>query len=386
MRILMLNNEFPPLGGGQGVVNARLLEEFSSVPDLSIDLITANLSKADWEIRRVTDRITTYFLPVGNKDIHHSTVKELLLYGWRAYGVARKLMNEGARYDLSFAFSAIPAGIVSWRLFKSHGIPFLVRSPGVDIPGFEERYRPVYPILAPLVREIWRCSRGYIVSSSFHEELAKRHDPTVLTNVIVNAVDCERFSPRVRDSSREKTIILCVARLVRRKGVADLLRALAAVFEASPSLRASTELVLAGTGDDEGSLKELAASLGISSNVRFLGFVDRDQLPALYRSADLFTLPSHNEGMSNAALEALASGLPLLLTAVGGTAEIVEHGVNGLVVPPGDIAILASALRDLLCDSGRLAEMGAESRVRAALFDWHAVTKQYLELIRRAVA
>ena len=115
--------------------------------------------------------------------------------------------------------------------------------------------------------------------------------------------------------------------------------------------------------------------------IRFLGSLDRDGVAQRYRDADLFTLPSTAEAFGNVFAEALASGLPIVGSSVGGIPELVEHGSNGLLVPPGDPAGLASAIRYLADDPELRAEMAVRNRAKAeATLEWPSATKRYLAI------
>jgi glycosyltransferase involved in cell wall biosynthesis len=122
--------------------------------------------------------------------------------------------------------------------------------------------------------------------------------------------------------------------------------------------------------------------LNVGDYVRFAGYVTRQEVIAAYASADIFALPSFNEGMSIALLEALASGLPVVVTDTGGTSELVRG--NGLIVPWADAEGLADALAHLI-DSPQLRdEMGRRSEEIAKGFSWKRVSRQYIEVCRQA--
>src|SRR5262245_18725637 len=146
MRILMLDNEFPPLGGGTGVVNYYLLEELSHHPDIWVDFITSSRSKHKGEIEHFSPRITIYKVPVDNHNIHHATNVELLRYAWHGLQLSRTLLKRQT-YDLSFVFAGVPAGGISYVLKIVFGLPYLISLQGADVPGFETRYNYLYPIL-----------------------------------------------------------------------------------------------------------------------------------------------------------------------------------------------------------------------------------------------
>jgi phosphatidyl-myo-inositol dimannoside synthase len=376
MRILMLDNEFPPLGGGTGVVNYHLLKQLVNYQDIWVDLVTSSRSRNRYEIERFAERITIYKVPVDNQNIHHATNIELLRYTWRAMWFSRKLLKQHD-YDLSFAFAGVPAGAISYILKLFNGIPYLVSLQGPDVPGFEARYNYLYPFLRPLLRVIWRQALIVTAISKEHQRLAYETLPNIPIPIVYNGVETEEFYPTERGTSEIN--LLCVGRLIERKGQHHLLHAFARLYK--HYFGQTLRLTLAGTGDAEAHLKLLASDLGIANAVHFAGFVTREQMPEMYRNADIFVLPSHNEGMSIALLEALSTGLPVIVTATGGTEELVREGENGLIVQWADIDQLASALQTLISSEAMRGKMGAASRQIALSFSWAEITKHYLELM-----
>jgi glycosyltransferase involved in cell wall biosynthesis len=138
-----------------------------------------------------------------------------------------------------------------------------------------------------------------------------------------------------------------------------------------------------GDGSSLESLQQLAKERGVEEHVRFLGRIDASETPHYYMRAKAFVLPSANEGMSNALLEALASGLPVIVTDTGGSQELVENGKNGYIIPRTSKAIIES-LKKLLQDEALRAEMGRASRIRAEQQSWQAVAEEYREVYRQA--
>jgi glycosyltransferase involved in cell wall biosynthesis len=217
--------------------------------------------------------------------------------------------------------------------------------------------------------------------------LALRTDPGLRYSVIPNGVDLARFRPSARPRSRHPGTVRClaVARLVERKGIADLIQAIASLE------RGRFELEIVGSGPDQDQLKELAQLLGVSREVIFAGSVDRAALPGRYRDADIFALAPREEAFGNVFAEALASGLPIVGSTVGGIPELVEHGKNGFLVPPREPMALAAAIRHLADNPELRAEIGRRNRAQAeANLSWARVTTRYLSLyngvLRRAPA
>lgn len=158
--------------------------------------------------------------------------------------------------------------------------------------------------------------------------------------------------------------VTCVARFHPVKDHATLLRGFAHLAHAHPDV----DLLLAGDGPLRADLEHLAADLGVAGRVRFLGV--RSDVPALLRATDVFALTSLSEAASLTVLEAMASSLPVVVTAVGGNPEMVRNEVEGLLVPRGDHSALAAALLRLLDDPGFASSLGSAGRLR--------VEQQYL--------
>jgi glycosyltransferase involved in cell wall biosynthesis len=378
MRILMLDNEFPPLGGGTGVVNFHLLEELAKKDDVAVDLVTSSRTKSSYETEQFAERITLYKVPVNNQGIHHSSNRELIRYAWRGLLFSRRLIKE-RKYDLSFAFAGVPAGWISYMLNRTKGIPYLVSLQGTDVPGFERRYSYLYPFLKPILRRVWKSAETVVALNDQMVTLAQRTLPQLAFPIVPNAVDTNLFHPRKQHRTAKEVNILCVGRLIERKGQGNLLRAFA---ELKQQLNQPVRLTLVGKGDSEDSLRRIADSLQITDAVTFAGFVAREDMPAVYNQADIFVLPSFSEGMSIGLLEAMASALPVVVTANGGTEQLVISGKNGYVVPWGDVPALAEALAKLVNAKEVWTSMGAESRRIAEQFSWTSYAERYLEFCR----
>jgi glycosyltransferase involved in cell wall biosynthesis len=185
--------------------------------------------------------------------------------------------------------------------------------------------------------------------------------PAGKVEVLYNAVDVERAAvpapPGLRaqlGGSETRPLVVTPARLNAQKGHDTLLEAVAAVPEAL--------FLLAGDGPERERLETQAAELGVAERVRFLG--RREDVPQLLAACDVFALPSLYEGSSLAVLEAMAAGIAIVSSAIGGTEELIEDGRSGLLVPPGEAAALAAALRRALGDRQLREELAARARER----------------------
>jgi glycosyltransferase involved in cell wall biosynthesis len=182
--------------------------------------------------------------------------------------------------------------------------------------------------------------------------------PADRLTTIPNGVDLVHFRPTARPVRSHEVVIGCTARLHRKNDHDSLLKAFAQIAPEWPEAR----LLLVGRGPEEERLRMLADRLELSARVRFAG-EQADVAPSL-EEMDLYVQSSIAEGMPNSVLEAMAAGLPVVATAVGGTPEVLADGETGLLVPPGDPAAMAAALTTLLADRAKAAVFGRAGRAR----------------------
>lgn len=367
MRILMLNYEYPPIGGGAGNATYYILKEFSKREDIEVDLVTSSPTD-NFEQEQMGDNIRIYKLPVNKKEIHYWSQKEIISYSWKAYKLMKKLRGS-VDYDLIHAFFGIPCGGIAYKFRRE--IPYIVSLRGSDVPGFDERFSLQYVFLRPILRRIWRNASAVVANSEWLKELALKTDKNADIDIIHNGINIEDFKPG--NSNSDEFVILTVARLIRRKGIDDLIRAIPAVVKEDQNIK----LKIIGEGNMESELKELAQRLGVSKYIEFLGYVPHEELPDHYSFSDVFVLPSKNEGMPNAVLEAMASGLPIITTDAGGSKELIDG--NGIIIKIEDPDKIANSILELRKNQELRENMGARSRNIAEKLSWEIVAQDYLE-------
>ena len=189
-------------------------------------------------------------------------------------------------------------------------------------------------------------------------------------------VDLDRFGAsgpaEERRPDRQRLVAAC--RLVERKGIADVLEALAELPEVELHVAGGPEPAALPRDPEARRLRALADKIGVGDRLLLRGRVERDAMPALLRSADAVVCVPWYEPFGIVPLEAMACGVPVVASAVGGQIDSVVHGVTGIHVPPRDPPALAAALRDLLADVPRRAELGREGRRRARrLYDFDRI-------------
>ncbi len=188
-------------------------------------------------------------------------------------------------------------------------------------------------------------------------------------------------TPRHKRKDGSFTLVFCG----RLNGSRDPVKRVDLLLKAMPQVleRHSLELNILGTGSRSNEYAKLARVCGIEEQVHFLGHVDHGMLPKYYAAADLFVLPSRMESFGLVLVEAMACGLPVVATRVGGIPEVVEEGVTGLLVAPDDSRALAEAINSLLDDPQRMRSMGAKGRQKVMEhFTWDKVAQRMVGYFR----
>lgn len=378
MKVLLLNQEYPPIGGGGANATYHLLNEYSQVGGVQIHMITAAAGgnrPSEW----IYPNICLHFVKIDKKRLDIWTQRELLEYAIKAYLRARRLAHE-IRFDICHAFFTIPCGLVAYAMAPD--LPYILSLRGSDVPGFNARFSFQYPFLKPIVRHLWRRAAMVVANSQWLKELALKTYPECEIHVVPNGVDCEFFQPASGcETEIEQSLkIVCVSRLIGRKGVDLLLEA----FSSACLNGSRFKLLIAGGGPLEAKLKKKSAELGISDKVKFLGNKNRSEVVEILRGGDIFVLPSHSEGMSNSLLEAMACGLPVVATDTGDSSLLIDG--NGRVVPPGDIRAMAGAIAELSSSRNLRAQMGTRSRKIALGLTWGAVAGRYLSAYEKIIS
>jgi len=380
MRVLFFNYEYPPLGGGAAHANAQIFAQFSRWADIDIDLVTSALD-GTYSVENLSDRIRIHRIPIGKnaKNLHYQSQKELLAYTWRALKYTRQLLKENA-YDMTHSFFAVPCGILSLYCKLLHGLPYIVSLRGADVPGYSERFSFVYALFTPLIVLIWRQAQYCITNSKGLTELAQKTSARIDFTEIYNGIDGAAFEQEKKHVSGERDVftILCAARLTYRKGFQYALDAVHLLIADIGKKDIKIQMVIAGgDGGMMSRLRGQVQALGLEKHVTFSGQYTREMAPEVYAGADVFLMPSFNEGMSNNVLEALASGLPILMTPTGGAQELVRDGENGYIVDYMSSQNIANRLQRMIEDPIRTVQMGQESRNIAQELTWKKTAQAY---------
>lgn len=352
LRIALVGPLPPPAGGM--AMQTRQLSELLSAAGAVVSIVQTNAPYRPAAVAGVPGlRALFRLLPY-------------LVALWRQCGradVVHLMANSGWSWHL-FAVPAI------W-IARVHGAPVVVNYRGGEAAEFLGRS-------ARLVRLSMRRAARLVVPSGFLQQVFGAHG--MAAEVVPNIVDLERFRPAA--ASPVAPQLLVARNLEPIYDNATALEAFALVRARHPD----ATLVVAGSGPEGERLRARAEALGVAGAVRFTGRVDRLEMAELLRASRVALNPSRVDNMPNSVLEALASGVPVVSTRVGGVPFIVEDGVSALLVPPGDAAAMAAAVLRLLDDAALAARLRTAGLQEAGRYTWARVAPRLAEVYRGALA
>lgn len=370
MNILLINYEFPPLGGGAGNATKNIAREMA-LSGQSVLVVTTGFEGLPRE--QLVDGYKIIRVPSLRKRKDRSTLIEMLHFVWCAIRQTGPDISQ-FKPDTTVSFFAVPTGIFALYLKMKYKIPYILSLRGGDVPGFLPKNLKYHHILsAPLTRVIWKRSLDIVANSKGLQELAKKtaHRLGMDVKYIPNGVNDNEFFPDPEKASSLKLKLIFVGRLTEQKGVTFLIQAIQA-------LKGAVQCDIVGDGPLRESLENEVNDRGLKDSITFHGWIARSELATFYQKADVFVLPSYEEGMPNVILEAMASGLAIVATDIGGNEELVDQGVNGFLYT--DHSQLASLLQKFIDNPSLSKEFGLASASKSQTFSWKLVAEKYIQL------
>ncbi len=373
--ILIFSTAYFPLVGGAEVAMKEITDR---ITDIRFDLICAKIRPGLLSKEQIGN-VTVHRVGFG-----HPIDKFLLpvLGTFRAL----RLEKPDAIWSLMASFGGFAALTYTW--LRPSTKLLLTLQEGDPLEHYDRRVGS----LRFLHRMIFRRADAIQAISHFLADWAKKMGFQGIPEVVPNGVDIARFTdPSSKTMGRtdvrsqygfteSDTVLVTASRLSHKNGVDDLIQSLTHL---SPSYKA----LIAGEGEDAQKLKALVAKNGLESRVVFAGSVSHRDLPAVLSAGDIFVRASRSEGLGNAFLEAMAVGLPVIGTPVGGIPDFLVDGVTGVFCQPNDPASIAIAVERIISDATLRAHLiqNGERLVREQ-YDWDGIAKRMREILHYLVA
>lgn len=381
VNILTFDYEYPPLGGGGGVIHALLAVEHAKRHHVAVitsqygDLPPFEL-RAGVEIHRVPI--------VGRSDPSAASLVSMLSYPAAAWWKAAAILRR-RRYDLIHGHFAVPTGPASVPPAFLARLPHVVSIYGGDIYDPSKKLSPHRnPALRLAVDGVLRSSAAVVACSTNTKENTYRYygyrGPI---EIIPLGIRQPEFPPATREAlglPAGAFLTVTVGRLVKRKALDRLLQALT-----RPEC-AETHLVVVGSGPELDPLRSLAERLSLGARVRFLGRVEEERKWQILAASDAYVSATLHEGFGLVYLEAMAAGLPVITPDHGGQVDFLKDGESGYLVPAGNEERLAAAIARAAAEPAERKRMGEGNRKRAPEHRIERCAEAYEALYERVLS
>jgi glycosyltransferase involved in cell wall biosynthesis len=366
MRILVLVHEFPPVGGGGG----RVAED-----------ICSKLAKRGHEVRVLTTHITglayeeerngMQIVRFGSlrRQAYRASFLSMAIYVLAGLWAGRRLIGS-FKPDVIHAHFAVPAGALARMLSRMTGIPYVLTIHLGDVPGgvpekTDEWFRWIYPFTP----DIWRNASGIVAVSEFTRQLAlKKYKHEI--QVVPNGADLNALMPN-QIVPNDPPRIVFAGRFMEQKNPLQFVHTLNELKELN------WQSVMIGDGPLMHDVKCAIEDYGLADRFHLTGWLDPQDVLNWFGKSDILFMPSRSEGLPVVGVQALAKGLAIVASRVGGFVDLVDDDSNGYLVQESESAKFSSLLSSLLSDPQRLLSFRTASLEKAKLFELEQIVKEY---------
>lgn len=356
MRILFCNFEYPPLGGGGGVVNALLAEELARRHEVTV-LTSSGLGTP----RESNENgVTVVRVPVFFRR-QKAAANMLSMFAYLPMGIrAGKKLLKTQTYDVVNTHFVLPSGPVGHVLARSAKVPNVLSVHGGDVYDPSKWTSPHrHAVLRAWIRRLLHQAECIVGQSRNTLDNVRRFYAPEIDGVRI-PLGINR--PKIEPTSREKygfastdLLLVAVGRLVARKALHQLVALMAKIEQSN------AHLLLLGTGPLEHELRDQARQLNVGSRTHFLGYISENEKFGILQISDIFVSTSQHEGFGLVFLEAMASGLPVICYDHGGQTDFLEHTKTGYVLSLNDEVSFMRYCQILINDANARVQMGREN-------------------------
>lgn len=373
MKILVLNHEFSPIGGGGGRVALDICRGLVERGH-QVTALTAHL--AGLPQRENLAGLELIRLPSLRREPFRADLIAMSAYVlaglWAGY-----ILSWRNRPDVIHVHFAVPAGASAWALSKLTNIPYVLTVHLGDVPGgVPEKTDRWFRWILPFTHPIWRDAKQVVAVSHYTRQLALRYYSRPI-EVIPNGVDLEKLQPQALQVNRPPQIVFA-GRFVPQKNPRVIVDILAGLSDLA------WHCVMLGDGPLMDEVRHAISSQGLEERFTLTGWVSPEDVLAWFDRSDILFLPSLSEGLPVVGVQALAKGLAIIASRVGGLVDLVEQDQNGGLYAPDDFEGMKQGLRTLLTDHQRLLICRQKSLSLAQAFDMRLVVDAYERILEAA--
>jgi glycosyltransferase involved in cell wall biosynthesis len=373
LRILVLTHEYPPVGGGGGRVAKDLSQGFVQAGN-QVHVITAHCG--DLPLEEEDRGVKVRRIKSMRKEPYQASFIAMLAYVFSASFETLKLIHNW-KPDVLHVHFAVPAGPIAWLANRLTNIPYILTIHLGDVPGgTPQKTDRWFKFIFPFTPPIWKRAAKVVAVSSYTKELAlKRYDVPI--DIIHNGIPID---PQHHDVQLQDPIeIVFAGRMIDQKDPVQVVRILAQCKQYQ------WHCTMFGDGPLKDLVEYEIKNEDLESRFNLPGWQSPEMVQNHLLQSDILLIPSLSEGMPVIGVQALAAGLCLMVSKVGGFVEIVDEGENGYLLQAGGGEIWSKTIKDLLQDKDKILRMKQKSLEKALQFDLNVIVNSYLSLFQNIV-
>lgn len=366
MRILTIIYEFPPIGGGGGRAAYDICKELASRGN-EITVLTAHMKCLPYQTSE--DGIRIVRISSLRQEPFRATFFTMLAYVlsglWRGFRLIYMYHP-----DILHTHFAVPSGALAWALSVLTGIPYVLTAHLGDVPGgVPEKTGKWFRWLEPFTTPIWTRAKKVVAVSEFTRHLALKHYP-VQVQVIPNGVDVLRLVPASVTLEHPPQIVFA-GRFVYQKNTLAIIKILSTLKDLDWNCS------MLGDGPMFDEVKKEIKKQGLENRFTLHGWVTPQDVLDQFSQSDILFMPSFSEGLPVVGVQALAKGLAIVSSRIGGFLDLVEHEKNGFLIDVHDHAAFSQALRELISSPSTLLQFRHASIEKSREFDIQKIADKY---------
>jgi glycosyltransferase involved in cell wall biosynthesis len=373
VKILVLNYEFPPVGGGGGRACADLCQALAARGH-EIKILTSHAKGLPRQEDLEGIQIRRVF--TGRRSYARASLSSMVAFIMNGFFPGLSILKSW-KPDIIHVHFAVPTGVLAYFLSKLRHIPYILTTHLGDVPGgVPEKTDRWFRFVYPFTPRIWKAAAGVVAVSEYTRTLALKHydiDIRVIPNGVRLPED-HRKPDQLQISNPPRMIF--AGRFQPQKNLLFLIEALGKITELPWTC------TLIGDGPQREAVEAKIRQLGLAGRIHLTGWIHTDEVWQALSESDLLVMPSLSEGLPVVGVHALAHGLAIVANRAGGLSDLVEDGVNGRLCRVGDKACFVDALRFTLESPDRLFEFRRASLMHARRYNIEVVADAYEKIFR----
>lgn len=374
MRILVTIYEFPPIGGGGGRAAYDICRNLASRGH-DVTVLTAHMQGLP--SNETKDGIHLVRIRSFRNEAFRASFITMLAYVLAGFWAGLRLISV-SRPDIIHAHFAVPSGALAWMLSVLTNIPYVLTAHLGDVPGgVPEKTGRWFRWIKPFTRPIWKRARRVFAVSEYTRQLALQHYP-VEVSVIPNGADVKLLAPDEIKINHPPRLVFA-GRFVPQKNPLAIVRILSRLKDLNWTCS------MLGDGPMFAEVKQEIAQHDLSGRFNLPGWVTPEDVLHRFSKSDILFMPSFSEGLPVVGVQALAKGLAIVASRIGGFLDLVDHAKNGYLIEVDDTGAFSQALRELVSRPEILLQFRKTSLKKALTFDITMVGDRYQSVFQEVV-